>query len=307
MAKWTTDPDAELAQAHSDMMVETWASNDPRLAERFSGAMKKACAEYPADLSAALRSAWESDPELRAKFGEAMSEGLRKMWADPARRAQMGRAVSERSRKMWADPATYVRLSEAIKQGRKQAFEQGDLRERMSMAAKKAWAEGTGEKVRAALARKIANGEFGAGVSARLKRDWSDPEKRRRMVAALSAAAKESWSDPEKRAQRIAKVKAARARPRQSCLSCGEMFTPDRANAKFCCRSCRQRANYERAKPQEPRTCLSCGKIFVPKLFSKLTTVFCSKSCKNRGYRAANRERLLEYNRMRYRSQRATS
>ena len=176
MSTSLTDPYAKLAQAHSDMLADTWASNDPQLAERFSEAMKKAWAEYPDDISAAMRKAWESDPELRVQYGKAMSEGLRKMWADPERHAQMGEALSERSRKMWAeaDPEVRKQWGEAVSAGVRKIWAgpaARALRKGRSEALKRHWADaGFREKMLAAADQRRGNPQWGALMSAQAKK-----------------------------------------------------------------------------------------------------------------------------------------
>ena len=104
-----------IPQKHSDALVDAWSSHNRQLAERWSQAMKKACAEKRDHFSAALKEAWASDPELRAQFGHAVSAGLRVMWADAAVRAQQSERI-------------------------KQTYERGDLRKQRSEVLKKNWA-----------------------------------------------------------------------------------------------------------------------------------------------------------------------
>src|ERR1700730_16401677 len=105
-----------MTASMDDVLVDVWSSHNRHLAERWSQALKKACAEKKRDhLSAALKEAWASDPELRAKFGQAVSAGLRRMWASSLRRAEQSERVrraytpnlrrrrSEKLREMWAD------------------------------------------------------------------------------------------------------------------------------------------------------------------------------------------------------------
>jgi hypothetical protein len=40
------------------------------------------------NFTAILKKAWASDPDLRGQFGDAVSAGLRKMWANAAVRAE---------------------------------------------------------------------------------------------------------------------------------------------------------------------------------------------------------------------------
>jgi hypothetical protein len=104
-----------IPQKHSDVLAGAWCSHDRQLAERWSQAMKKACAEKRDHFSAALKEAWASDPELRAQFGHAVSMGLRRLWANAAVRAQQSERI-------------------------KQTYERGDLRKRRSERLKKNWA-----------------------------------------------------------------------------------------------------------------------------------------------------------------------
>jgi hypothetical protein len=79
---------------NSDVLAGAWRSHNRQLAERFSQALRKARAEVgPGDnYSAIVRRAWASDPNLRAEFGDAISSGLRRMWASgDARTAQSAR------------------------------------------------------------------------------------------------------------------------------------------------------------------------------------------------------------------------
>jgi len=106
-----------IPQKHSDVLVHAWRSYDRQLAERFSQAMKKACAELGqgGNFTAILKKAWASDPDLRGQFGDAVSAGLRKMWANAAVRAEQSERIkqtytqnlrkqrSEELKKNWAD------------------------------------------------------------------------------------------------------------------------------------------------------------------------------------------------------------
>jgi hypothetical protein len=104
-----------VPQKHSHVLADAWSSHDRQLAERWSQAMKKACAEKRDHFSAALKEAWASDPELRAQFGQAVSTGLRLMWANAAVRAQQSERI-------------------------KQTYERGDLRRRRSERLRQNWA-----------------------------------------------------------------------------------------------------------------------------------------------------------------------
>ena len=115
-----------IPQKHSDVLVDAWSSHNRQLAERWSQALKKACAEKKRDhFSAALKEAWASDPELRAKFGQAVSAGLRRMWANSLRRAEQSERVrraytpnlrrrrSEKLREMWANAGFREKMKRA--------------------------------------------------------------------------------------------------------------------------------------------------------------------------------------------------
>jgi hypothetical protein len=113
----------------SDVLVDAWCSY--QLAERFSRAMKKARAELGqgGNFAAISKRAWASDPDLRGQFGDAVSAGLRKMWANAAVRAEQ----SERIR---------------------QTYKRGNLRRQRSEELKKNWADaGFREKMMCARAR----------------------------------------------------------------------------------------------------------------------------------------------------------
>ena len=85
---------------------------------RFSEAMKKARAELGqgGSFAAISKKAWASDPDLRCEFGDAVSAGLRKMWASAAVRAQQSERI-------------------------KQTYERGDLRRQRSEVLKLKWAD----------------------------------------------------------------------------------------------------------------------------------------------------------------------
>jgi hypothetical protein len=67
------------------------------------------------NFTAILKKAWASDPDLRGQFGDAVSAGLRKMWANAAVRAEQSERIkqtytqnlrkqrSEELKKNWAD------------------------------------------------------------------------------------------------------------------------------------------------------------------------------------------------------------
>jgi hypothetical protein len=153
----------ELAEAFGGLLADAWQTNDPRLAERFSEAMKKACAEYPDNISMAMHTAWESDPELRGHFSKAVSAGLRKMWADPAARRLQGDLI-------------------------KQTYKHGDLRERRSEHFKKLWTDSDTRKTMLAAAKqKSKSKEFAEVISAAQKRNWDNPVKHARRLARIKA------------------------------------------------------------------------------------------------------------------------
>jgi hypothetical protein len=126
-----------IPQKHSDVIANAWCSHDRQLAERFRQAMRRARAELGqgGNFAAVLKRAWALDPDLRERFGDAISMGLRKMWANAAVRAEQ---------------------SERIKQTYTQ-----DLRRQRSEALKRNWADaGFREKMIRASAR-LPNGRFG--------------------------------------------------------------------------------------------------------------------------------------------------
>jgi len=115
-----------MTASMDDVLVDVWSSHNRQLAERWSQALKKACAEKKRDhFSAALKEAWASDPELRAKFGQAVSAGLRRMWANSLRRAEQSERVrraytpnlrrrrSEKLREMWANAGFREKMKRA--------------------------------------------------------------------------------------------------------------------------------------------------------------------------------------------------
>ena len=85
--------------------------------QRFSEAMRQARSEIGpgGSFAAVSRKAWASDPDLRGQFGDAVSAGLRKMWANAAVRAEQSERIkqtytqnlrkqrSEELKKNWAD------------------------------------------------------------------------------------------------------------------------------------------------------------------------------------------------------------
>jgi hypothetical protein len=113
----TNGTDLAIPQKHSDVLADAWCSHNRQLAERFSQAMKNARAELGqgGNFTAILKKAWASDPDLRGQFGDAVSAGLRKMWANAAVRAEQSERIkqtytqnlrkqrSEELRKNWAD------------------------------------------------------------------------------------------------------------------------------------------------------------------------------------------------------------
>jgi hypothetical protein len=128
-----------IPQKHSDVLVDAWCSHNRQLAERFSQALRKARAEVgPGDnYSAIVRRAWASDPNLRAEFGDAISSGLRRMWASAdARSAQSERIRqsytqslrkqrSEELKKNWADSTFRERMMRARGRAGEQSKQNG--------------------------------------------------------------------------------------------------------------------------------------------------------------------------------------
>src|ERR1700730_1596825 len=115
-----------MTASMDDVLVDVWSSHNRQLAERWSQALKKACAEKKRDhFSAALKEAWASDPELRAKFGQAVSAGLRRMWGNSLRRGEQRERVrrayrpnlrrrrSEKLREMWANAGFREKMKRA--------------------------------------------------------------------------------------------------------------------------------------------------------------------------------------------------
>src|ERR1700730_663953 len=102
-----------IPQKHSDVLAGAWCSHNRQLAERFSRAMKKARAELGqgGNFAAISKRAWASDPDLRGQFGDAVSAGLRKMWANSLRRAEQ----SERIRQSYT-PNLRKQRSEKLKE-----------------------------------------------------------------------------------------------------------------------------------------------------------------------------------------------
>jgi hypothetical protein len=132
------DTVSTVSRKHSGVIADAWCSHNRQLAERFRQAMKKARVELGqgGNFTAILKRAWASDPDLRERFGDAVSAGLRKMWADVDVRAEQ----SERIRR------TYTQ----------------NLRKRRSEALKRNWADaGFRERMLRSSAR-LANGRFGA-------------------------------------------------------------------------------------------------------------------------------------------------
>ena len=127
-----------IPQKHSDVIADAWCSHNRQLAERFSQTMKKARAELGqgGNFTAILKRAWASDPGLRGQFGDAVSAGLRRMWANAAVRAEQ---------------------SERIKQTYTQ-----NLRKRRSGALKKNWADADFREKMMRSSARLPNGRFGA-------------------------------------------------------------------------------------------------------------------------------------------------
>jgi hypothetical protein len=120
-----------VPQKHSDVLADAWCSDNRQLAERFSRAMKRARAELGqgGSFAAISKRAWASDPDLRGQFGDAVSAGLRKMWANAAMRAEQSERIkqsytqslrkqrSERLRENWADADFRARMMRARARG----------------------------------------------------------------------------------------------------------------------------------------------------------------------------------------------
>ena len=127
-----------IPQKHSDVIAAAWCAHDRQLAERFSRAMVKARAEpgQGGNFASIVRRAWALDPDLRERFGDAVSSGLRKMWSDAAARAEQGKRIKQ----------TYTE----------------NLRKQRSEALREKWADaGFREKMLRSSAR-LPNGRFGA-------------------------------------------------------------------------------------------------------------------------------------------------
>jgi hypothetical protein len=122
-----------IPQKHSDVLADAWCSHDRQLAQRFSQAMKKARAELGqgGNFAAISKRAWASDPDLRGQFGNAVSTGLRKMWANAAVRAEQSARIkqtytqnlnlrrqrSEELKKNWADAGFREKMMRARARG----------------------------------------------------------------------------------------------------------------------------------------------------------------------------------------------
>jgi hypothetical protein len=123
-----------IPQKHSDMLADAWCSHN--LNERFSQAVRKARAELGqgGNFASIVRRAWALDPELRGLFGDAVSRGLRAMWANDVLRSEQSERIKQ----------TYTRA----------------LRKRRSEELKKNWADaGFREKM---MGLRLPNGRFGA-------------------------------------------------------------------------------------------------------------------------------------------------
>jgi hypothetical protein len=106
-----------IPRKHSALIADAWRSHNRQLAERFSRAVRKARVELGqgGNFTAILKKAWASDPDLRGQFGDAVSAGLRKMWANAVVRAEQSERIKQ----------TYTR----------------DLRKRRSEVLKRNWAD----------------------------------------------------------------------------------------------------------------------------------------------------------------------
>jgi hypothetical protein len=112
----------------SDVLVGAWCSQNR---QRFSQAMRKARAELGqgGNFAAISKRAWASDPDLRGQFGDAVSAGLRKMWANAAVRAEQSERIrqtyteslrkqrSEELKKNWADADFRAKMMRARARG----------------------------------------------------------------------------------------------------------------------------------------------------------------------------------------------
>jgi hypothetical protein len=131
------DTVSTVPQKHSDMLAAAWRAHDRQLAERFRRAMSRARSELGpgGKFGAVLKRAWAIDPELRELFGDAISMGLRKMWADVDARAEQSRAI-------------------------KQSYMQS-LRRRRSEALKRNWANANFREKMMRSSARLPNGRFG--------------------------------------------------------------------------------------------------------------------------------------------------
>jgi hypothetical protein len=86
-----------VPRKHSDMLAAAWRAHNRQLAERFRQAMRRARSELGpgGKFGAVLKRAWALDPDLRERFGDAISMGLREMWADVDARAEQSRAIKQ--------------------------------------------------------------------------------------------------------------------------------------------------------------------------------------------------------------------
>src|ERR1700730_6180067 len=114
---------------NSDVISGAWRSHDRQLARRFSEAMRKARAELGrgGNFAAVSKKAWAIDPELRERFGAAVSQGLRKMWSNADVRAEQSERIkqsytknlrrrrSEKLREMWADTNFREKMLRALR------------------------------------------------------------------------------------------------------------------------------------------------------------------------------------------------
>jgi hypothetical protein len=126
-----------VPRKHSDMLVAAWRACDRQLAERFRQAMRRARSELGpgGNFAAVLKRAWALDPDLRERFGDAVSSGLKKMWSDAAVRAEQSERIKQ----------TYTE----------------SLRKQRSEALKRNWADaGFREKMMRSSVR-LPNGRFG--------------------------------------------------------------------------------------------------------------------------------------------------
>jgi hypothetical protein len=91
------DTVSTVSRKHSDVIADAWCSHNRQLAERFRQAMRRARSELGQGVTftAVLKRAWASDPGLREQFGDAVSAGLRAMWASDVLRAEQSARIRQ--------------------------------------------------------------------------------------------------------------------------------------------------------------------------------------------------------------------